>query len=86
MSHYKPYPVYKDSGVEWLGTVPEHWAVHRMKSLIDSAQNGIWGILTAELMILHALALLTLIGTISRSKASCQHLVKCQKHSVCPGK
>jgi len=43
VSHYKPYPVYKDSGVEWLGTVPEHWAVHRMKSLIDSAQNGIWG-------------------------------------------
>jgi len=25
MSHYKPYPVYKDSGVEWLGEVPEHW-------------------------------------------------------------
>lgn len=27
MSHYKPYPAYKDSGVEWLGTVPEHWKV-----------------------------------------------------------
>ncbi len=25
MSHYKPYPAYKDSGVEWLGRVPEHW-------------------------------------------------------------
>ena len=23
MSHYKPYPAYKDSGVEWLGEVPE---------------------------------------------------------------
>ncbi len=22
MSHYKPYPAYKDSGVEWLGSVP----------------------------------------------------------------
>jgi type I restriction enzyme S subunit len=22
-----PYPVYKDSGVTWLGEVPEHWAV-----------------------------------------------------------
>lgn len=31
MSHYKPYPVYKDSGVEWLGAVPEHWAVKRLK-------------------------------------------------------
>lgn len=27
MSHYKPYPAYKDSGVEWLGRVPEHWEV-----------------------------------------------------------
>lgn len=23
----KPYPAYKDSGVEWLGQVPEHWEV-----------------------------------------------------------
>ena len=23
----KPYPAYKDSGVEWLGEVPEHWEV-----------------------------------------------------------
>jgi type I restriction enzyme S subunit len=27
MSHYKPYPAYKDSGVEWLGEVPEHWEI-----------------------------------------------------------
>ncbi len=25
------YPKYKDSGVEWLGQVPEHWAVKRLK-------------------------------------------------------
>ena len=23
----KPYPAIKDSGVEWLGEVPEHWEV-----------------------------------------------------------
>ena len=23
----KPYPKYKDSGVPWLGEVPEHWGV-----------------------------------------------------------
>ena len=23
------YPAYKDSGVEWLGEVPEHWEVTR---------------------------------------------------------
>ena len=29
----KPYPAYKDSGVEWLGKVPEHWGVRRLKNL-----------------------------------------------------
>ena len=28
---YRPYPAYKDSGVEWLGEVPEHWEVKRLK-------------------------------------------------------
>jgi type I restriction enzyme, S subunit len=27
------YPKYKDSGVEWLGEVPEHWEVSRIKYL-----------------------------------------------------
>ncbi|WP_373539688.1 restriction endonuclease subunit S [Chamaesiphon sp.] len=27
------YPVYKDSGFEWLGNVPEHWNLLRIKSL-----------------------------------------------------
>lgn len=31
MSHYKPYPAYKDSGVEWIGRVPEHWETLRIK-------------------------------------------------------
>ena len=31
MSHYKPYPTYKDSGAKWLGQVPEHWEVARIK-------------------------------------------------------
>ena len=25
------YPAYKDSGVDWLGEVPAHWEVHRLK-------------------------------------------------------
>jgi type I restriction enzyme S subunit len=29
----KPYPVIKDSGVPWLGEVPEHWAVKRGKAI-----------------------------------------------------
>jgi len=30
----KPYPAYKDSGVEWLGKVPEGWAVRRLKNIV----------------------------------------------------
>lgn len=29
----KRYPAYKDSGVEWLGQVPEHWEVRRLKRI-----------------------------------------------------
>jgi len=31
MSHYRLYPAYKDSGIEWIGEVPEHWEVKRMR-------------------------------------------------------
>ena len=29
----KPYPSYRDSGVEWIGDVPEHWKITRLKYL-----------------------------------------------------
>jgi len=29
----KPYPEYKDSGLPWLGRVPDHWDMTRMKHL-----------------------------------------------------
>lgn len=31
LAQLKPYPNYKDSGVEWLGEVPEHWKATPMK-------------------------------------------------------
>jgi type I restriction enzyme S subunit len=37
------YPSYKDSGVEWLGEVPGHWKIDRLKRSTVSAKNGIWG-------------------------------------------
>ncbi len=30
----RPYPVYKNSGVEWLDQLPESWDVRRMKTLL----------------------------------------------------
>lgn len=40
---FPQYSEYKDSGVEWLGVVPAHWAVERLKLSTESCQNGIWG-------------------------------------------
>ena len=36
----KAYPKYKPSGVEWLGDVPEHWGVKKLK-FISSIRYGI---------------------------------------------
>ena len=30
----EPYPAFKESGVEWLGEVPEHWEVSRLGRLV----------------------------------------------------
>ena len=28
-----PYPAYRDSGVEWLGEIPAHWTLERVKHI-----------------------------------------------------
>ncbi len=48
ITNLKPYPAMKDSGVPWLGEVPEHWEVRRGKALfrcidgIRSAPHALW--------------------------------------------
>ena len=32
---FKPYPAYKDSGVEWLGEIPAHWTATALKRIGD---------------------------------------------------
>ncbi|MEQ9898401.1 restriction endonuclease subunit S [Pectobacterium punjabense] len=39
LNKYKAYPEYKDSGVEWLGEIPECWSVCRLKNLA-TIKNG----------------------------------------------
>ena len=34
IADFKPYSTYKDSGVPWLGEVPEHWEVQRLKYVL----------------------------------------------------
>jgi len=37
---YSAYPVYKDSGVEWLGEIPEHWEVLSVRRLAAMIEQG----------------------------------------------
>jgi hypothetical protein len=39
MSQYRAYPAYKDSGVEWIGQVPEHWEVAKSSDWRHCAMN-----------------------------------------------
>jgi type I restriction enzyme S subunit len=39
----KPYGEYKESGLPWLGQVPGHWEVRRLRASITDCVNGIWG-------------------------------------------
>jgi type I restriction enzyme S subunit len=34
------YPAYKDSGVEWLGEVPEHWDYWRLSHAFGTTGSG----------------------------------------------
>jgi type I restriction enzyme S subunit len=40
ITNLKPYPAYKDSGVEWLGKVPEHWEVVPLRRMASGFNNG----------------------------------------------
>lgn len=40
MSRYKAYPAYKESGVEWLGRVPEGWKISPVKYCTSHIGSG----------------------------------------------
>jgi type I restriction enzyme S subunit len=35
MGKYKAYEKYKDSGIAWLGEIPEHWEEKRLKFIFQ---------------------------------------------------
>ena len=37
----QPYPTYKPSGVEWLGDVPAHWEVRRLRNVADMRVSNV---------------------------------------------
>lgn len=40
---FRPYAEYRDSGIEWLGGIPAHWHVKRLRFTVTGCQNGVWG-------------------------------------------
>jgi type I restriction enzyme, S subunit len=36
MGKYRGYEKYKDSGVEWLGEIPEHWEIKRLRFILKT--------------------------------------------------
>lgn len=43
MVNFQRYPKYKDSGVKWIGEIPEEWNIDRLKKSVTNLKNGIWG-------------------------------------------
>ncbi|MCR9098937.1 MAG: restriction endonuclease subunit S [bacterium] len=37
---FSPYPAYKDSGIEWIGEIPEHWEIKKLKWNIKVNSGG----------------------------------------------
>lgn len=39
----RKYDRYKPSHIAWMGAVPETWQIQRIKTVLESEQNGTWG-------------------------------------------
>ncbi|MAH06260.1 MAG: restriction endonuclease subunit S [Alphaproteobacteria bacterium] len=37
------YEAYKESGVDWLGSIPSNWQISRLKNTVNGCVNGLWG-------------------------------------------
>jgi type I restriction enzyme, S subunit len=75
------YPKYKDSGVEWLGEVPEHWEVRRLRQIgpllkgsggskEDIVESGVPCIRYGDLYTTHAYFILQARTHVSEERAA----------------
>lgn len=39
----KVYPAYNNTQIEWIGAIPVHWSISRIKTIINGITNGVWG-------------------------------------------
>ena len=40
---FDPHPPLKQSGIEWLGDIPAHWKVGRLRHFLAKNESGVWG-------------------------------------------
>lgn len=66
--NYSAYPEYKDSGIEWLGEIPEHWVIKKGKYIFTNRKE-----VNKSLQCMERLAL-TMNGVIERSISSAEGL------------
>jgi type I restriction enzyme S subunit len=52
MSHYKPYPAYKDSDIEWIGAIPAGWLVKPLFAVAEERSQANKGMLEDNLLSL----------------------------------
>lgn len=52
MSQYKAYPTYKDSGIEWIGKVPEHWEIKPFFALVSELNRKNTGLIETNILSL----------------------------------
>ena len=52
IAELKPYPIYKESGLSWLGNVPEHWEILPLRGLLVERKEKNDPIKTANILSL----------------------------------
>ena len=89
----RPYPAYKDSGVRWLGKVPEHWEVVQLRRVAVDRCDGPFGSGLKSLHYTrHGIRVVRLQnighGEFKSSDVACispEHYSSLGDHSVMPG-
>src|SRR5262245_22159220 len=80
LRRFKSYPTYKDTGAEWLGEIPAHWELRRLRQLLMSRKGAIkTGPFGSQLMVEHFAAQVQ--GEIS-GKAKAMIVARSRLHAV----
>jgi type I restriction enzyme S subunit len=64
---FAKYPVYKDSGVEWLGDIPEHWEANRIASFFNERKRKVTDFIYQPLSVTKN-GVLKQLGYVAKSK------------------